>query len=145
MVPLGIVAALSAAAFYAATSVMVRTVMKTDVHPFVMVAFTSALGAVLLLPVAAKGLKQDRKAPVRGFAWAALTGPLTLAAVGFFYSALQHSPVVVVNPLVATYPLGSILLASIFLRRRESFSPSVIVGALLVVGGSVLVSIAAVS
>ncbi len=143
LVPLGIAAALLAAAFYAASSVMVRIVVRSEAHPFVMVAFTSALGAILLAPIAARGFREDRKARFRGFAWAALTGPLTLMAVGFFYSALQHSPVVVVTPLVAIYPLGSILLARLFLSRQESFSPSVILGALLVVGGAVMVSIAA--
>ena len=50
--------------------------------------------------------------------------------------------VVVVSPVLATNPLFTLILAAIFLRDIEQITPRIIVGALLVVAGVVVLSLA---
>ena len=55
-----------------------------------------------------------------------------------FY-ALSHGKVVIVEPLVNSNPVLTLLLAAIFLKDLETFTVRIITGALLTVLGTVLV------
>ena len=80
------------------------------------------------------------KVPVftrRGVAWFALTGALNGAAVLSMYYALTTGPVQVVAPVVATYPLYTLALSAVFLRR-ERLSGRLIGGVALTVAGVVI-------
>jgi uncharacterized membrane protein len=55
-----------------------------------------------------------------------------------FY-ALSHGKVVIVEPLVSSNPVLTLLLTAIFLRDVEALSRRVIIGALLTVVGTILV------
>ena len=57
------------------------------------------------------------------------------------FQALSRGPVVVLSPVVSTNPLFTLLFASIFLRGVERITPRVVAGALLVVGGVVVLSV----
>ena len=59
----------------------------------------------------------------------------------FWFLALDRAPVVLVAPLTGTYPLVSILLAYIFLKRMERLSWRTLLGAMLVVAGVALIAI----
>ncbi|MDH5534591.1 MAG: DMT family transporter [Betaproteobacteria bacterium] len=63
-------------------------------------------------------------------AWFALTGLINGAAVLLMYSALTRAPVSTVAPVVATYPLVTVLLSAIFLRA-EPLPARAIAGILL--------------
>jgi drug/metabolite transporter (DMT)-like permease len=72
-----------------------------------------------------------RRTPVL---WFMLTGVLNGAAVLLMYAALNAAPVALVAPLVAAYPLVTLLLGAALLRE-EAFDARVAAGALLTVGG----------
>jgi DME family drug/metabolite transporter len=55
-----------------------------------------------------------------------------------FY-ALSFGKVVIVEPLVSSNPVLTLLLTAIFLRDLEALSLRVIIGALLTVAGTILV------
>jgi uncharacterized membrane protein len=55
-----------------------------------------------------------------------------------FY-ALSHGKVVIVEPLVNSNPVLTLLLAAIFLKDLETLTVRIITGALLTVLGTVLV------
>ena len=55
-----------------------------------------------------------------------------------FY-ALSHGKVVIVEPLVNSNPVHTLLLAAIFLKDLETLTVRIITGALLTVLGTVLV------
>jgi drug/metabolite transporter (DMT)-like permease len=50
--------------------------------------------------------------------------------------------VIVVTPLTATLPLWVVLGGKIFLRDVEEIAPRIMVGALLVVAGTILMALA---
>lgn len=72
----------------------------------------------------------------RGMLWFALTGVLNGSAVLAMYSALNAGPVRIVSPIVATYPLFTLVLATLVLR--QGLSRSLIAGVALIVAGVVV-------
>jgi len=62
----------------------------------------------------------------------------TTATLSVFY-ALSLGSVVVVEPLVASNPVVSLILSALFLRRLETVTPRVVLGALCAVIGTTLV------
>jgi drug/metabolite transporter (DMT)-like permease len=73
----------------------------------------------------------------RGVAWFALTGVLNGTAVLSMYHALTTGPVLVVAPVVATYPLFTLALSAMLLRH-ERLNARMIGGVVLTVAGIVL-------
>ena len=72
-----------------------------------------------------------------GVAWFAATGVLNGAAVLLLYHALNSGPVYVVSPIVATYPLFTLMLSAAVLRE-ERLSRHTLVGVALTVAGVAL-------
>ena len=62
----------------------------------------------------------------------------TAAMLSVFY-ALSHGKVVIVEPLVSSNPVLTLLFTAIFLRDLEVINLRVITGALLTVIGTILV------
>ena len=56
--------------------------------------------------------------------------------------ALSFGPVVMVTPLTATLPLWVVIGGKIFLRDVEKITPRIIAGAILVVGGTIAITLA---
>lgn len=69
-----------------------------------------------------------------GFAWFVLTGALNGGAVLLMYGALNLAPVSLVAPVVATYPLVTVLLSALVLRE-EALTVRMVAGAATMVLG----------
>jgi drug/metabolite transporter, DME family len=90
----------------------------------------------------ARGGRAALKLTRRSAAWlfpAALFN--TAATLSVFY-ALSHGKVVIVEPLVSSNPVLTLLFTAIFLRDLEAINLRVIIGALLTVTGTILVVLA---
>ena len=86
-----------------------------------------------------RGGKVALKLTRRSSAWLFAAGFCNPAAMLSVFYALSHGKVVIVEPLVSSNPVLTLLLASIFLRDVEALSTRVIIGALLTVAGTILV------
>lgn len=73
----------------------------------------------------------------RGAAWFAVTGILNGVAVLCLYQALSTGPVTLVSPIVATYPLFTLILSALVLRE-ERMSGMLLGGVMLTVAGVTL-------
>lgn len=73
----------------------------------------------------------------RGVGWFMITGMLNGASVLSMYYALTAGPVQVVAPIVATYPLYTLALSAMLLKR-ERMSGRLIAGVVLTVAGVVI-------
>ena len=71
--------------------------------------------------------------------WVALAGVASGIAVISLYFAVQRADVVVVSPIVSSSPLITLLLAHLFLARLERVTKRLVLGAVLTVGGVILV------
>jgi drug/metabolite transporter (DMT)-like permease len=99
---------------------------------FVAVLLAYQLGAT---PLPRRGL---RVALGGGVGWFALTGVLNGLALVCSYLALSAGRVVVVSPIVSTYPLFTFALSLVL--RVERLGPRILAGVLLVVLGVIVVS-----
>ena len=66
------------------------------------------------------------------------TGAVIAAAIVCMYGDLVSGQVVVVSPIIAAYPLFTLLTALMF--KQERLSAKLALGVFLVVGGVVLIS-----
>jgi drug/metabolite transporter (DMT)-like permease len=76
----------------------------------------------------------------RGRLWFAAVGLCNGSAVLSMYAALGRGPVTLVSPLVATYPLVTLLLSSAFLKH-ERVDASLVAAITATIGGVILLLI----
>ena len=97
----------------------------------------SSVGSVLVYRVRVGTL--PRNVPPAALGYFALTGTCAAAAIVCMYGALALGDVVAVSPIVAAYPLFTMLAALLF--RQESLNVRHVLGVLLVVAGGALISL----
>jgi drug/metabolite transporter, DME family len=100
-------------------------------------ALTAALFSLGLLQL--NGGKEAFKLSRRSGGWLFTAGFFNTAAMLSVFYALSFGKVVIVEPLVSSNPVLTLLLTSIFLKDLEVLSLRVITGSLLAVLGTVLV------
>ena len=100
-------------------------------------AGTAALFSFTLLQI--QGGKAAFKLTRRSAGWLFTAGFINTAAMLSVFYALSHGKVVIVEPLVGSNPVLTLLLTAVFLRDLEALSLRVIIGALLTVTGTILV------
>jgi drug/metabolite transporter, DME family len=100
-------------------------------------AITAALFSFGLLQL--KGGREAFKLSRTSAAWLFTAGFINTAAMLSVFYALSVGQVVVVEPLVSSNPVLTLLLTAIFLKDLEALSFRVIVGCFLAVLGTVLV------
>jgi len=77
----------------------------------------------------------------KGTVYFALSGIFGTAAILAVIRAFETGNLSVVTPITAAQPLPTLLLSAIFLRGIERITPSIVVGALSVLLGTVLISL----
>jgi len=77
----------------------------------------------------------------RGALWFAVVGLCNGLAVLAMYTALKYAPVVLVSPIIAGYPLVTLLLSRAFIAKQD-VGPKLIAGVTTAVGGVVLLLVA---
>jgi uncharacterized membrane protein len=92
-----------------------------------------------LLIVGFRGGRSALKFERRGTAWLFAAALVNMAAILSFFSALNLGKVVRVEPLVACNPLLTILWSILFFRGLEQLTARDIVGAVIIITGTVLV------
>jgi DME family drug/metabolite transporter len=108
--------------------------------PLLAAAVTAGAAAIFsytLLQI--QGGKEAFKLTRKSAAWLVAAGVFNTAALLSVFHALSRGKVVIVDPLVSSNPVMTLLLTSIFLRDLEALNLRVIVGALLTVAGTILV------
>jgi drug/metabolite transporter (DMT)-like permease len=99
-----------------------------------LVSFT---GAVIIYRVRMGRL--PLRLPRLGVRWFSATGVMISAAILCMYTALSLGSVVVVSPIVAAFPVWTLLLS--LLLRQEIFSFKILLGVLVAAGGVVLIAL----
>jgi drug/metabolite transporter (DMT)-like permease len=96
---------------------------------------------VLILSAVASRQSRQQRLDRRGVVWFAAVGLCNGAAVLSMYAALGRGSVGLVSPVVATYPLVTVLLSAALLKR-ERVDASLLAAVTATVGGVVLLLIA---
>ena len=137
---IGYLFGLVAGVCYGAWSVITKTAITDyDIPPLLFAAATFAFGAFMFAPLlvysAPRAYKSSKQA-LGLFAISGLGGGVAVIALSF---GLEKGDVSVVGPILSASPLITLVLVRIFLERLEIISPTVVIGSLLVVGGTVMV------
>ena len=147
---LGYLMALGAGASYGATNVMAKQTLEVFDSPLVITMLSMLVGMLVLAPLVGASTAQSgvHREKGQGFSknlwslrWVALAGIASGIAVISLYFAVQRADVVVISPIVSSSPLITLFLAHVFLTRLERVTKRLLFGALLAVGGVVLVVI----
>lgn len=141
----GYLFAFGAALAYGANAVLNRAGLAWFGSPLVAVVIALAAGLLALAPLAfrayraqGRGWRPERRAV--GFILASGLSAITGYSANIF--ALTLLPVVVVAPISSAYPLVTVLLVRLFLHTDEHLNRRTVLGAILVVAGVVLVTLA---
>jgi len=103
--------------------------------PFAAVTIGYLVSAILVICAARwRGRTEPVSDDRRGLVWFALVGLCNGMAVFTMYAALAKGEVAVVAPLVAIYPLATLVFSALFLGR-VTINPRLIAGVAVTVGG----------
>jgi drug/metabolite transporter (DMT)-like permease len=137
----GIIYPVAAAITYSASDLFVKSGLDTGPHP----AFGAmvSIGVALLVWSVAHVLPSVRRRfrVGRHAGWLVLSGTLMGIAILLLFSAFDRGEVSLVAPVVATQPLFVFLLSALFLRHLEKRERSTLVAGVIVVIGTILVSL----
>ena len=136
----GLLFAVCAAFLYALSALVGKKITDDFSSPMVASAFSILFGLVATGSVFFGTVsKEARYLSGRSWVLIGLSGCASALGVSGWYLALNVTQVVVVAPIVAVYPLITILAASIFLRGIEKVTKQTVAGAIIVVIGVLFV------
>lgn len=139
---LGVGIAFAAAASYGSSQVLTRQGVSDLAPPLVgsfIALFWGTLGFLVISLRSLRGVQGDLKT---GGLYFAAAGAFSATGVILMFQALSRGEVVVISPVLATNPLFTLVLAAVFLRGVERITAPTVIGAVLVVTGVAVLSIA---
>ncbi len=139
---IGIAFGLGAALAYGSSQVLTRHTVSALAPPLVGAALALAWGTAGFSVFSLGSLRQRSEHFWRGARFFMLAGLFSATGVLLMFSALRRGEVVVLSPVLATNPLFTLVFAALLLRGVERITSRVVIGALLVVGGVVVLSVA---
>ena len=138
-VVLGYVCGLSAAVAYGSSTFMIKILVTDYATPLVTATFSVMFGLLMLAPLVAsdvpRAFREHRRFATM-FVFSGIAGGIGSLSIFF---ALERGDLMVVTPIISTSPLITLILAHLFLQRLEKLTIPIILGAILVVGGTALV------
>lgn len=138
----GVGFALGAALAYGSSQVLVRQGVGDLATPLVGSMLALAWGTTGFAILAARSWAQRGERFRHGALYFAAGGIFSACGVMLMFQALSRGEVVVLSPVLSTNPLFTLVFAALFLRGVERITLRVVLGALLVVGGVVVLSVA---
>ena len=136
---LGILVALISALCYGSSSVLGKIAIDNYAPPLVVATFSLLFGALIMLLMSIKDMRSLNDVPISSCMYLLVSGIFSAVSVSSIYLALSYSKVVIVVPLIATFPVFTLILSRIFLRSIETISLSLIIGVLLITLGVILI------
>lgn len=128
----------SAAALRALAQLIAKTGLLLWPNPYAATLIGYTVSATMIWSIAVFSRRAETRVYTqRGVLWFALTGLLNGAAVLALYTALGSGTVNLVSPIVATYPVFTLVLNALVLRQ-ERVSVRLIAGVILTVAGVIV-------
>ena len=131
---------LAAAALRGATQATVKLGLEIWPNPFAAALVGYLVSTVVVLTAARVGTGRFvADAPAPGILWFAAVGWCNGLAALLMYAALAHGSVALVSPLVATYPMVTVVLSTLLFGKVEGGMQLALGVALTVVGVALLI------
>ena len=141
---LGCLSGLMAGAATGGSTVLAKQTVSVSDSPLTITALGMLAAMFIVIP--AVGIIAARSPAVRAFDWKSmgfvcLSGLSTTVSIVAQLFAVQRADVLIVAPILATFPLWTLLLAHIFISRLEHITPRLTIGAIVTVAGVVAVAV----
>ena len=138
----GCLAGLTAGAATGGSTVLAKQAVSVYDSPLVISALGMLAAMFLVLPVV--GLIAARNPAIRTFQWkpmgfVAISGLSTTVSIVAQLFAVQRADVLIVAPILATFPLWTLLLSHVFIARLEQITLRLTAGAFVTVAGVIAV------
>ena len=140
----GCLAGLVSGAATGASTVLAKQTVGVYDAPLAIASLGMLAAMFVVLP--GVGLMAARNPAIRTFDWkhmglAGLSGACTTVSIVAQIFAVQRAEVVIVAPILATFPLWTLLLSHIFIARLEQITLRLTIGAIVTVAGVVAVAL----
>jgi uncharacterized membrane protein len=128
---------------FGASAILRKAGLDEAPVPVMAAAVTAGSAAIFSLALLQfRGGKEALKLTRRSATWLFAAALFNTAATLSVFYALNYGKVVIVEPLISSNPVLTLLFTSIFLRDLEALHARVLGGALLTVAGTILVVLA---
>ena len=139
---LGCLSGLMAGAATGASTVLAKQAVNVYEAPLAITSLGMLAATVIVLP--AVGIIAVRNAEIRRYDWRSmwfvgLSGLSTTVSIVAQIFAVQRADVLIVAPVLATFPLWTLLLSHLFIARLEQITLRLTVGTFVTVAGVVAV------
>ena len=138
---LGSILALGAAISYGSSQYLQKVIVTSYAPPLIGATFALFFGMVILATAVHRHIPTDLKSPRKSLVLMALAGLSSSTGVLFSYLAVSRADLVIVAPVSGVTPLVSLVLTHIFLQRLEKLTWRMVLGALMITGGVMLITI----
>ena len=135
----GIALAVCSAFCYALTSLTTKIIVNDHTTPLIGVTGSLMFGSLVMVAISGKDLITPFKGPKGPLISLILTGVSSGVGITSTFFAMSYSPIIVVAPLLATYPVFTLALSPILLRKLDILSPIVVISTITIVIGVVLI------
>lgn len=139
---LGLLFGFGAAMSYGTSQVLTRYSVSGAAPPLVGAFVALAWGTLGFSLMSVRAVARAGERSARGTLFFALAGLFSACGIMLMFQALQRGEVVILSPVLATNPLFTLVFASLLLRGVERITPRIVAGALLVVAGVVVLTVA---
>ena len=141
---LGCLSGLMAGAATGGSTVLAKQTVSVSDSPLTITALGMLAAMFIVIPVV--GIIAVRSPAVRAFDWKSmgfvcLSGLSTTVSIVAQLFAVQRADVLIVAPILATFPLWTLLLAHVFIARLEQITLRLTIGAIVTVAGVVAVAV----
>lgn len=141
---LGYIAGLTAGAATAGSSVLAKQAVSVYGSPITITVLGMLAAMAVVVPVVS--IIAARSPDVRAFDWRPMciifvSGLCTTISIVAQIFALQRADVVIVAPIMATFPLWTLLLSHIFIARQEQITLRLTIGTVVSVAGVIAVAL----
>ena len=141
---LGCLSGLMAGAATGGSTVLAKQTVSVSDSPLTISALGMLAAMLIVIPVVS--IIAVRSPAVRAFDWKSmgfvcLSGLSTTVSIVAQLFAVQRADVLIVAPILATFPLWTLLLAHIFIARLEQITARLAIGAIVTVTGVVAVAV----
>lgn len=141
---LGCLSGLTAGAATGGSTVLAKQTVSVSDSPLTIAALGMLAAMLIVLP--ATGIIAFRRPAVRAFDWKSMgfvciSGLSTTVSIVSQLFAVQRADVLIVAPILATFPLWTLLLAHTFIVRLEQITLRLTIGAIVTVAGVAAVAV----
>ena len=126
---------------YGISAVLIRKGVGNIAPPLVGATVSMFAGTVGLLILGGSGIKASLAESRKGIISFVFSGLAAAGGVACNYLALSMAPVVVVSPLASINPLFTLLWSWLFLGHLEKITMRLLLGSVLIVGGTILITL----